>query len=46
MRDLYALLVAAGLKVHLIDGAKVAPELDAQQAIVEVFLQRHEYQII
>lgn len=35
MRDLYAPLVAAGLKVHLIGGAKEAAELDAQRAIAE-----------
>ena len=35
MRDLYAPLVAAGIKVHLIGGAKEAAELDAQRAIEE-----------
>jgi 2,4-dienoyl-CoA reductase (NADPH2) len=38
MRDLYAPLVAAGIKVHLIGGAKEAAELDAQRAIAEGFL--------
>jgi len=38
MRELYAPLVAAGLKVHLIGGAKEAGELDAQRAIEEGFL--------
>ncbi|MFN0034222.1 MAG: FAD-dependent oxidoreductase [Saprospiraceae bacterium] len=37
MRDLYAPLVAAGLKVHLIGGAKEAAELDAKRAIEEGF---------
>jgi len=35
MRVLYAPLVAAGLKVHLIGGAKEAAELDAKRAIEE-----------
>jgi 2,4-dienoyl-CoA reductase (NADPH2) len=35
MRNLYAPLVAAGIKVHLIGGAKEAAELDAQRAIAE-----------
>ncbi|MFN0173200.1 MAG: FAD-dependent oxidoreductase [Saprospiraceae bacterium] len=38
MRELYAPLVAAGIKVHLIGGAKEASELDAQRAIEEGFL--------
>jgi len=38
MRELYAPLVAAGLKVHLIGGAKAAAELDAKRAIEEGFL--------
>jgi len=37
MRDLYAPLVAAGIKVHLIGGAKEAAELDAKRAIEEAF---------
>lgn len=35
MRDLYAPLLAAGLQVHLIGGAKAAGELDAKRAIEE-----------
>ncbi len=35
MRDLYAPLVATGIKVHLIGGAKEAVELDAKRAIEE-----------
>jgi len=38
LRDLYAPLVAAGIKVHLIGGAKEAAELDAKRAIEEGFL--------
>ncbi len=38
MRDLYAPLVAAGIKVHLIGGAKEAAELDAKRAIEEGYL--------
>ena len=38
MRDLYAPLLAAGLQVHLIGGAKAAGELDAKRAIEEGFL--------
>jgi 2,4-dienoyl-CoA reductase (NADPH2) len=34
---LYAPLVAAGLKVHLIGGAKEAGELDAKRAIEDGF---------
>ena len=46
MRDLYAPLVAAGLKVHLIGGAKEAAELDAQRAIAEGFLLRQGYMVM
>jgi 2,4-dienoyl-CoA reductase (NADPH2) len=35
LRDLYAPLAQAGLKVHLIGGAKEAAELDAKRAIEE-----------
>jgi 2,4-dienoyl-CoA reductase (NADPH2) len=35
LRDLYAPLVQAGMKVHLIGGAKEAAELDAKRAIEE-----------
>ncbi|MFN0215496.1 MAG: FAD-dependent oxidoreductase [Saprospiraceae bacterium] len=38
MRDLYAPLVAAGLNIHLIGGAKEAAELDAKRAIEEGYL--------
>ena len=38
MRDLHAPLVHAGLKVHLIGGAKEAGELDAKRAIEEGWL--------
>ena len=38
MRDLYAPLVTAGVKVHLIGGAKEAAELDAKRAIEEGYL--------
>ena len=43
MRDLYEPLLAAGLKVHLIGGAKEAGELDAKRAIEEGWKlgQRH-----
>lgn len=37
MRDLYAPLIAAGVKVQLIGGAKEAAELDAKRAIQEGF---------
>ncbi len=45
MRDLYAPLVAAGIKVHLIGGAKEAAELDAKRAIEEGFLLSREYEV-
>ena len=38
LRNLYDPLLAAGIKVHLIGGAKEAGELDAQRAIEEGFL--------
>jgi len=41
LRDLYAPLVAAGIKVQLIGGAKAAGELDAKRAIEEGFLLAH-----
>ncbi|MDO8368369.1 MAG: NADPH-dependent 2,4-dienoyl-CoA reductase [Saprospiraceae bacterium] len=37
MRELYTPLLAAGIKVHLIGGAKEAAELDAKRAIEEGF---------
>ncbi|HRI62071.1 MAG TPA: NADPH-dependent 2,4-dienoyl-CoA reductase, partial [Saprospiraceae bacterium] len=37
LRDLYEPLVQAGVKVHLIGGAKEAGELDAKRAIEEGF---------
>ncbi len=40
LRSLYDPLVAAGLKVHLIGGAKEAGELDAKRAIEDGFLLR------
>ena len=41
LRSLYDPLVAAGLKVHLIGGAKEAGELDAKRAIEDGFLLRN-----
>lgn len=41
LRELYAPLLQAGLKVHLIGGAKEATELDAKRAIEEGYLLRH-----
>jgi 2,4-dienoyl-CoA reductase (NADPH2) len=38
LRDLYESLVRAGIKVHLIGGAKEAAELDAKRAIEEGWL--------
>ncbi|MDO8969699.1 MAG: FAD/NAD(P)-binding oxidoreductase, partial [Saprospiraceae bacterium] len=40
LRSLYDPLLAAGLKVHLIGGAKEAGELDAKRAIEDGFLLR------
>jgi 2,4-dienoyl-CoA reductase (NADPH2) len=41
LRSLYDPLIAAGIKVHLIGGAKEAGELDAKRAIEDGFLLRN-----